>query len=625
MENKSNTENLSNTDAKAENTTSEEKSGSTTGAAAGTGATAGNGTSGADSGTTIDGTAGAGSADGSTAAGDMTGAGSTDSTTETGSADGTTDGVDGIESTTGEGTADDSTTTGAEATLPSDTVLDDESDVTFDESLLDAEPLYQFDYKDYHICTYLTYSLIFDGDQVTVRNMQLFVKNGQLFALNAPDEVVPGSVLIDTYQGHTYMTVVTQDGKMVDLMDEINYPEDFQNRDIRAISTNLFSDLTFVQVEYENGTIETFNYLTGAVISVEEGGEEGTSSEMDFFSYIMAFFRDKFDTAYAEVSNAYQNAVSMQDFLSTQSWKDWFAKDGKSGTDGTSDVLADATFASDSTEDGTANGQGEATDEINETDVTASESGTDGTEAGGDGSSDNIAGVDVPETADGSNSAVSAGDGNASGNTAGMDMPENTEGANAGQTGTGDVIGSMPGVAGNDDQQSVDGSQQANPSGDTLNGGVVGDEALAGETSDVTETSDQEQTDTLPEQNDGVETEAQDGQSEADDSQVAVSVPTDNGFDDELIIAYNADSKGYAVYSAQDLLTEEDEKLVSVDKKMDEYLQNGGELTGTAPKIQSLEVNRSQKNGILIMLVIGIAIAGMLTILAVQKYSRRRR
>ena len=630
MENKSNTENLSNTDAKTENTTSDEKSNSTTGAAAGsagagaagdgsatgagtaagsaTGATAGNATAG----TATDGsTTGAG-----TAAGSATGA-----ATDEAAGDGTT--TDG--STTGEGTADDSTTTGTEATLPSDTVLDDESDVTFDESLLDAEPLYQFDYKDYHICTYLTYSLIFDGDQVTVRNMQLFVKNGQLFALNAPDEVVPGSVLIDTYQGHTYMTVVTQDGKMVDLMDEINYPEDFQNRDIRAISTNLFSDLTFVQVEYENGTIETFNYLTGAVISVEEGGEEGTSSEMDFFSYIMAFFRDKFDTAYAEVSNAYQNAVSMQDFLSTQSWKDWFAKDGKSGTDGTSDVLADATFASDSTEDGTANGQGEATDEISETDVTASESGTDGTEAGGDGSSDNIAGVDVPETAEGSNSAVSAGDGNASGNTAGMDMPENTEGANAGQTGTGDVIGSMPGVAGNDDQQSVDGSHQANPSGDTLNGGVVGDKALAGETSDVTETSDQEQTDTLPEQNDGVETEAQDGQSEADDSQVAVSVPTDNGFDDELIIAYNADSKGYAVYSAQDLLTEEDEKLVSVDKKMDEYLQNGGELTGTAPKIQSLEVNRSQKNGILIMLVIGIAIAGMLTILAVQKYSRRRR
>ncbi|MFR7400060.1 MAG: hypothetical protein ACLUTY_06950 [Waltera sp.] len=123
----------------------------------------------------------------------------------------------------------------------------------------------------------------------------------------------------------------------------------------------------------------------------------------------------------------------------------------------------------------------------------------------------------------------------------------------------------------------------------------------------------------MPEQNDGVETEAQDGQSEADDSQAAVSVPTDNGFDDELIIAYNADSKGYAVYSAQDLLTEEDEKLVSVDKKMDEYLQNGGELTGTAPKIQSLEVNRSQKKWYSdLCLVIGIADAGMLTILAVQ-------
>lgn len=50
----------------------------------------------------------------------------------------------------------------------------------FDESLLKADPLYEFDYKGLHICTYVTYSLIFDEDQVTVRNMQLFVKNDRL-------------------------------------------------------------------------------------------------------------------------------------------------------------------------------------------------------------------------------------------------------------------------------------------------------------------------------------------------------------------------------------------------------------------------------------------------------------
>lgn len=606
MEKKSNTENLSNTDAKTENTATDEKT---------------------SSGTTADGASASGTT--TTGGGDSTattgGASASDTTT-------TGDGASASDTTaTGDGiTADDSTAitdeTGAEATLPADDVLDDESDVVFDESLLDAEPLYQFDYKDYHICTYLTYSLIFDGDQVTVRNMQLFVKNGQLFALNAPDEVVPGSVLIDTYQGHTYMTVVTQDGKMVDLMDEINYPEDFQNRDIRAISTNLFSDLTFVQVEYENGTIETFNYLTGAVVSVEEGGEEGTASDMDFFSYIMAFFRDKFDTAYAEVSNAYQNAVGMQDFLSTQPWRDWFAKDGKSEGDGEADTLVDATMASDSSENGTANGKGDATDEVIETDVTEAEAGTDGTEAVGDGSADAAGGVDVPETADGSNGTESGSNGNASGNTAGMDAQETIEGTTGGETGTGDMIGSnMPGVSENDNQQSTDGAHQANPSSDMPAGGAVGEEALTGETFDKNEAVDQNQADALTEQNDGMETEAQDGESEAEDSQVAVSVPADNDFDDELIIAYNADSKGYAVYSAEDLLTEDDEKLVSVDKKMDEYLQNGGELTGQAPQIKSLEVDRHQKNGILIMLIIGVAIAGMLTILAVQKYSRRRR
>ena len=152
-----------------------------------------------------------------------------------------------------------------------------------------------------------------------------------------------------------------------------------------------------------------------------------------------------------------------------------------------------------------------------------------------------------------------------------------------------------------------------------LEGGAVSDEALQADASTKDENAETVAGGTAPE----VESEASDGTE--DTSEVAVTVPTENGFDDELIIAYDADSKGYAVYSAQDLLTENEEKLVSVDKKMDEYLQNGGELTGTAPQVKSLEVNRSQKNGIVIMLVIGVAIAGMLTILAVQKYSRRRR
>jgi hypothetical protein len=207
--------------------------------------------------------------------------------------------------------------------LTEEEIFSSVSDSDFDESLLDAEPIYQFDYKGRHIATYLTYSLIFDGDNVTVRNMQLFVKNGQLFALNAPDDIVPGEVVIDSYQGSNYMTVLTKTGRMVDLMEALSYPEDFVNRNIKHISSNLYSDLTYVQVEYEDGTILAFNYLTGSVIYEEEAEEETTvkgGSLSDFLNYILGFFQEKFDTAYAEVTNAYASALELKDYLNANAW-----------------------------------------------------------------------------------------------------------------------------------------------------------------------------------------------------------------------------------------------------------------------------------------------------------------
>ena len=61
--------------------------------------------------------------------------------------------------------------------------------------------------------------------------------------------------------------------------------------------------------------------LTGAVISVEEGGEEGTSSEMDFFSYIMAFFRDKFDTATTPSECIMKKQISISTVFTVRSTK----------------------------------------------------------------------------------------------------------------------------------------------------------------------------------------------------------------------------------------------------------------------------------------------------------------
>ena len=270
--------------------------------------------------------------------------------------------------------------------------------------------------------------------------------------------------------------------------------------------------------------------------------------------------------------------------------------------------------------DGTGAGEGQENDAIIGEDLNGDTSESTTGAAGKDGETgSDIAGGTTEEGQDGITAA--GADGTGGGLIGGAAQGESDGTLATGATGDG-IGGAASNEMASEGSQTEGQAQASNSDGmqaAPLEGGAVSDEALQADASTKDENAETVAGGTAPE----VESEASDGTE--DTSEVAVTVPTENGFDDELIIAYDADSKGYAVYSAQDLLTENEEKLVSVDKKMDEYLQNGGELTGTAPQVKSLEVNRSQKNGIVIMLVIGVAIAGMLTILAVQKYSRRRR
>lgn len=450
----------------------------------------------------------------------------------------------------------------------------------FDEGLLTAEPLYEFDYKGYHICTYLTYSLIFDEDQVTVRNMQLFVKNGQLFALNAPDEVVPGGILIDSYQGHTYMTVLTRDGKMTDLMDAINYPENFVNRNIKNIGSNLYSDLTYVQVEYEDGGIITFNYLTGGVVYSEEGGgEEGDENgQEDFLSFIMGFFRDKLNTAYAEVSSAYQNALAMQDYLSTQPWRDWFVQDGQSYEDGMAEDKEgqDNLNPFESRDGGLLSDENETNEDVlpvTEPELTEPEQ----------------AGAEALQEAGTSGQGVSGGTEDILEGT----LPENPEG-DASEHLAGGMTEGIP-----------EGETEEIPGAESQSEQFVGEPDSQASGSGPAENSDE-------------------GEVTFEEGEAAVQKPETGGaLADELIIAYDADAKGYAVYSAGDLLTQEEEQLVSVDQQMQRYLDKGGTLRGSEPQIESLQVDRTQQKGLVILLIIGGAIGFMLIILGIQRYSRK--
>ena len=169
-----------------------------------------------------------------------------------------------------------------------------------------------FIYEGKTIKTYNTYSEIIakEGSKVIRKDVRLYVKDGKLYSLpvgfDLEDDVikfVENNFVIDSYNGKEYETVLGADGKIYDLKEPLNYPENFVNKDVKSIGNNLnntsgnnseninneelldeFSgnNLHEMEVIYRNGDKVKFNYQTGEVIS----SIEKKSNKTDLFDYI---------------------------------------------------------------------------------------------------------------------------------------------------------------------------------------------------------------------------------------------------------------------------------------------------------------------------------------------------
>ena len=70
-----------------------------------------------------------------------------------------------------------------------------------------------------------------------------------------------GSAIIDTYNNKQYETILGEDGVMYDLLTKINYPSNFKNKDIIAMTSNVENNNNVVLVYYANGKVYGFNKL----------------------------------------------------------------------------------------------------------------------------------------------------------------------------------------------------------------------------------------------------------------------------------------------------------------------------------------------------------------------------
>lgn len=147
-----------------------------------------------------------------------------------------------------------------------------------------------FEYADKEIETYSTYSIIQTRDGNSVRrDIKLYVKENKLYGIpisfvnNTGEEITPvaNNLIVDSYNGKEYETILGSDGKMYDLKEEIEYPEEFENKDIESIGNNLETEEKEIEVKYKNGDIVKFNYQTGEIIKTSK-----TENKQNLLEYI---------------------------------------------------------------------------------------------------------------------------------------------------------------------------------------------------------------------------------------------------------------------------------------------------------------------------------------------------
>ena len=150
------------------------------------------------------------------------------------------------------------------------------SSITLEEKV---SPLHRFVYESYAIDTYKNYSIV---DSTTRNKLRLYVKQGELSAISSGMSIVMDSVVLDNYNGNKYCSVLSNEGVIVDMLENrFTYPEDFDNQGIQYMTNNLYSNDHIVLVRYYDGAVAGFNYITGEKLNIDSPrANTNTSSGM---------------------------------------------------------------------------------------------------------------------------------------------------------------------------------------------------------------------------------------------------------------------------------------------------------------------------------------------------------
>ncbi len=159
------------------------------------------------------------------------------------------------------------------------------------ELLDNSKPLESFILNGSFIKTYYNYSAIGDGEDAFDRDSQILKsKNGNVSMIHSSVENIKDSVVLYSINGEEYLNVLGTDGVMIDLYqgDDINVPKDFKRGGIVYMTNNFETSAPFILVEYQNGGIVGFNYMTGKYLF-----DNSIKNEMSLLDYVKVYLNEE--------------------------------------------------------------------------------------------------------------------------------------------------------------------------------------------------------------------------------------------------------------------------------------------------------------------------------------------
>ena len=494
----------------------------------------------------------------------------------------------------------------------------------------ESQPLYQFQYGDITLEVYGKDTISVRGDEENTLDSLVYVKNGYLYPVDNELDTVTGAVLADAYGDNRYLSVLTSEGVIQDLGNDLTLPDGFKNCSIAELADNLESDSRVAIGRYKNGTAFAFDYMTGKIIDLYED-EYDTGNDVGIFDYAKDWIVSKTGSWFGLNNSGYKGAQDMiaqyqkggsdgilgqlrQMERTITTWKDGSDTTGTAdGKDGTASGVdnTEGTDGTGMTGDAEQNGgldQSKAADQVSDqkdgTDLT---DGTDTTAMDGDSNlSDN---ADQKSNSDSTTAEKDQKDiAEKTDTAANSETEKNTaETLEAEKTEESQAEISETAEAGGEERQD-DGQNSENGSKDETNQNVKADQQLEisqGSTSQKTGNNDQVATDQKSESGNQTDTgqkvesgdQAVTGEKSESGDQAAAGQKAESGEQsvagdeaaadgtetqqsqakakDQLVTIYNADTKSYEVYDVEDFLSNPKSEIATVSEKVKELTKQG--------------------------------------------------